>query len=130
MTLLYCDPLFLEHDTGRHPEHAGRLRAIVERLEMSGVADRCARRPCPPVSIERLSRIHGVPYIDRVREFTVAGGGQIEVDTVVSPRSCDAATRAAVAVCDAVEQVVRRDDRRALCVVRPPGHHALADAPM
>jgi len=27
MTLLYTDPLFLEHDTGRHPENADRLRA-------------------------------------------------------------------------------------------------------
>ena len=27
MTLLYTDPLFLKHDTGRHPETADRLRA-------------------------------------------------------------------------------------------------------
>src|SRR5437773_1839090 len=28
MTLLYTDPIFLEHDTGPHPETAERLRAI------------------------------------------------------------------------------------------------------
>ena len=33
MTLLYTDPLFLKHDTGQHPENAGRLRSITARLE-------------------------------------------------------------------------------------------------
>ena len=32
---------------------------------------------------------------------------------------------AAGAVCDAVERVVGSEDRSALCLVRPPGHHAL-----
>src|SRR5690349_6840681 len=100
MTLLYYDPLFLEHNTGRHPEHAGRLRAIIERLDASGVADRCTRLACPPATIDRLVRIHKREHIDSVREFAAAGGGQIEVDTVVSPHSYDAATLAAGAVCN------------------------------
>ena len=37
---------------------------------------------------------------------------------------------AAGAVGDAVERVVRGDDRSALCLVRPPGHHALRDSAM
>ena len=32
MTLLYTDPLFLKHDTGRHPETSDRLRSITARL--------------------------------------------------------------------------------------------------
>jgi acetoin utilization deacetylase AcuC-like enzyme len=130
MTLLYYDNLFLAHDTGRHPEHAGRLRAIIERLDASGLAEQCERRACPRASALRLAAIHDVEYVRDVERFALAGGGQIEVDTVVSPQSYAAATTAAGAVCDAVEQVVRGDDRRALCLVRPPGHHALADAPM
>jgi len=59
-----------------------------------------------------------------VRQFAERGGGAMDVDTVVSWRSYDTALRAAGAVCDAVEQVVRGDDNRALCLVRPPGHHA------
>ena len=35
MTLLYFDELFLEHDTGRHPECAERLVRIVEGMRES-----------------------------------------------------------------------------------------------
>jgi acetoin utilization deacetylase AcuC-like enzyme len=65
-----------------------------------------------------------------VKAFAQRGGGQIEVDTVVSPKSYDVALMAAGAVCDAVTRVVRGHQQRALCLVRPPGHHALADNPM
>ena len=41
MTLLYTDPLFLKHDTGRHPECADRLRAITARLEKAGLDKKC-----------------------------------------------------------------------------------------
>jgi acetoin utilization deacetylase AcuC-like enzyme len=68
--------------------------------------------------------------VQAVHDFAARGGGQFEVDTVVSPRSYDVALLAAGAVCDAVERVVRGEDRTALCLVRPPGHHALAQGAM
>jgi len=44
MTLLYSDPRFLDHDTGRgHPERAERLRQITALLDSSGLATRCVR---------------------------------------------------------------------------------------
>ncbi len=55
--------------------------------------------------------------------------GRIEADTVVSNGSWDAATRAAGAAIDAVNRVVKGEDTRAFCAIRPPGHHALADGP-
>ena len=39
VALLY-DPLFLEHQTGQHPENAGRLRAVTARLQEEGLWDR------------------------------------------------------------------------------------------
>ena len=32
-TGFYTNPIYLEHDTGSHPENANRLRAIQEKLE-------------------------------------------------------------------------------------------------
>jgi acetoin utilization deacetylase AcuC-like enzyme len=68
--------------------------------------------------------------VAEVEAFARKGGGQIEADTVVSPRSYEVALKAAGAVCDAVQRVVQGKDKHALCLVRPPGHHALKDSAM
>lgn len=130
MTLLYSDPAFLEHKTGRHPERPERLMQVVAHLKRTGLDERCQRpiwRPCSP---ERLARVHKLGYASSVEAFARQGGGYIEEDTAVSPASYDVALRAAGAVADAVSRVVAGEDKHALCLVRPPGHHALEDAAM
>jgi acetoin utilization deacetylase AcuC-like enzyme len=130
VTLLYYDPLFLEHDTGKHPERAERLVQIMRHLERTGLDARCQRPNWEPATVEQLATVHTPEYIARLKDYTQGGGGRIEEDTLCSPRSYDAARLAAGAVCDAVRRVVSGGQRQALCLVRPPGHHALRDAPM
>jgi acetoin utilization deacetylase AcuC-like enzyme len=131
MTLLYYNPLFLEHQTGpHHPERPERLVMVMRQLERSGLAARCERPTWERVSSARLARVHRLDYAASVEAFARGGGGRIEEDTVCSPKSNEAALLAAGAVCDAVRRVVPGHDRQALCLVRPPGHHALNDAPM
>lgn len=125
MTLLYQHPRFLRHETGNHPENAGRLRAIAEELTRTGLDDRCGTNPWRPATAEQLGRVHDPDYVERVRHFAATGGGAIEQDTIVSPESYDAAVLAAGAACDAVDRVMGGEDRTALCLHRPPGHHAL-----
>ena len=126
MTLLYEHPLFLEHDTGDHPENAHRLISVVKRLQESGLADRCLKPDWQPVSRERLLRVHAPAYVEMLKEFCANGGGFLDPDTIASKHSFEAALLAAGAACDATARVMGREDATALCVVRPPGHHALA----
>jgi acetoin utilization deacetylase AcuC-like enzyme len=130
MTLLYQNDRFLEHDTGDHPECSERLRRTVDWLEGTELARICTRPSWPPIGVESLSQTHSSEHIRAVREFAESGGGRIESDTVVSPMSYDVALLAAGAVADAVDRVIRGEDRRALCLVRPPGHHAVPHRPM
>jgi acetoin utilization deacetylase AcuC-like enzyme len=130
MTLLYSSPVFLEHDTGRHPECAARLRAISRRLDETGLAAQCQAMEWRAATVEELCLVHGSDYPEMIEVRSSGGGGRIEADTVVSERSYEAATLAAGAVVDAVRRVVAGPDRTALCLVRPPGHHALPDRPM
>ncbi len=130
MPLLYTSSTFLEHQTGGHPERPERLLAITRQLERTGLARQCACPAWKPISAERLARVHEPGYVARLRQFCVAGGGRIEEDTVCSSRSYDAALLAAGAACDAVERVLAGPEKQALCLVRPPGHHALHDAAM
>ena len=128
--LLYSDPLFLQHETGRHPETADRLRNVTRHLGENGLDQRC--RSCPPVPADLavLTRIHDAAYVEEVSDFAASHGGYIEADTVVSPRSYQVATNAAGSACDAVHRVLQGEDRQALCLVRPPGHHAVRRSAM
>ena len=66
----------------------------------------------------------------QLEQFAAAGGGYLDSDTFCSQRSYDVARLAAGAVADAVGRVLAGEDRRAFCLIRPPGHHALADQAM
>jgi acetoin utilization deacetylase AcuC-like enzyme len=77
-----------------------------------------------------LELVHEPGYIDRVFALAARGGGHLDPDTVVSPASAEVAQLAAGAACDAVDRVLRGEARTALCILRPPGHHALAERAM
>jgi acetoin utilization deacetylase AcuC-like enzyme len=97
---------------------------IDEHLERCGLIVQCARSQWQPATIEQLERVHDPHYVEHIQGYAAAGGGRIEVDTVVSERSFEVARLAAGAGCDAVRRVITAEDTTALCLVRPPGHHA------
>ena len=130
MTLLYNEPCFLQHETGEHPENADRIRRIPARLEQAGLDKLCSRPTWDRVARQRLTAIHSPGYVDEVWTLAKSGGGELDADTIVSPCSYDVALLAAGCVCDATERILRGDDVRALCLVRPPGHHAMVNRGM
>ena len=124
MTLLYSDRIFLEHDTGNHPECPERLQTTLAHLAKTEIDQQCTQPVWELAASEQLSRVHPDAYVQAIKQFAERGGGKIEADTIVSPLSHHVALQASGAVCHAVESVVRGDDQTALCLVRPPGHHA------
>jgi acetoin utilization deacetylase AcuC-like enzyme len=113
----------LGHDTGDHPEHPTRITAIEHELagrdwlgwevRESGAAAR-----------ELIETVHPAGYVDAIEEFCAAGGGNIDVDTVVSPKSFDAALHAVGGAAELVDALVERRAPAAASLHRPPGHHA------
>jgi acetoin utilization deacetylase AcuC-like enzyme len=125
MTLLFSDPIFLKHDPGRHhPERIDRLRSINARLEKLGLIAQCQRGAFSPLPEADLANVHEPEVLGHIREAIAAGGGHVDSDTVAMPDSLAVALAAAGAACAAVDAVVGGTDRNALCLVRPPGHHA------
>jgi acetoin utilization deacetylase AcuC-like enzyme len=124
MTLLYSDPLFLRHETGRHVEVPGRLLSITKSLEQSGLAAQCRPMRYVPLTAEQAARVHERALVERARQVCHAGGGYLDADTVVCPESFEVALAAAGACVSAVDAVLKGEDQTALCLVRPPGHHA------
>jgi acetoin utilization deacetylase AcuC-like enzyme len=130
MTLLYSDDFFLKHETGLHPETANRLRSIRERLDKTKLSKRCASAVYRPLSEETVAAIHAPVQVVRVKQLAEHGGGRVDADTVVSPESFRVALAAAGACVAAVDAVLEGRQSNALCLVRPPGHHATASRSM
>ncbi len=124
MTLLFTDPLFTRHETGTHPERPLRLIRVWARLEQAGLTAQCRRGAFEPAPLDALGQVHDPAVADRARMVADGGGGFLDADTVVSPESFRVALSATGACLAAVDQVLTGDDRRALCLIRPPGHHA------
>jgi acetoin utilization deacetylase AcuC-like enzyme len=125
MTLLYTDPFFQKHDTGkRHPETAERLRVVVEHLDKAGLPKKCAAGTFKPLTPGDVAKIHSAKQIQSVKQLAEHGGGHVDGDTPVCDESFQVALAAAGACTAAVDAVVKGPESTALCLVRPPGHHA------
>ena len=114
--------LFRQHDPGPHPERPARIDAVMQAV-------RTAQAPVEeagPAAQADLERVHPPGFLAAIRELCEAGGGAIDLDTVVSERSYDAAVVASGAATAAVDAVLAGDLEAAFCLGRPPGHHAEA----
>ncbi|NMG19252.1 histone deacetylase [Brasilonema bromeliae] len=133
LPVIYSDE-FLDHETGSfHPEKPERLTAIATALKQAEFAPHIEwRLPTLPEKrpiISVLEQAHTRRYIKKVQEIAVAGGGYLDGDTPVSPRSYDVALLAVSAWLDGVD-VVLETGEPAFVLARPPGHHAESDAGM
>jgi acetoin utilization deacetylase AcuC-like enzyme len=126
-TLLITSNDYLAHDMGAgHPEQPARLQAILERLEARtwpGV-----RRQAPaPAPLPALEANHEAGYLGAIRRFSESGQSHaVTPDTSVGPGTWDCAVLAAGGVLQAVDAVFDGEADNALCLHRPPGHHAEA----
>ncbi len=114
----------LNHDTGRHPERADRLRAIHRGLELSGITRQSPLITPDLANVDQVCRIHSVGYIASVERQVRNGGGYLDADTIVSPGSFQAALRSAGGAIAAMRSVVNGTSQYAFALGRPPGHHA------
>jgi acetoin utilization deacetylase AcuC-like enzyme len=107
--------LALLHSPGRHhhaenPERLGRLLD-----SFSGFV------PGSPATREQIERVHGGEYVESVQ--AIDAEVWLDGDTYAGPTTWEAALLAAGCAIRALEE-------EAFALVRPPGHHALADRAM
>jgi acetoin utilization deacetylase AcuC-like enzyme len=134
LTVIYS-PEFLDHQTGEyHPENPERLTAIVNALKSAAFVDKITwLTPTSPSDkpslMDTLLKAHDSAYINKVKEIAASGGGYLDSDTPVSPRSYDVALLAVSAWLDGVDTVLTSGNP-AFVMARPPGHHAESNAGM
>jgi acetoin utilization deacetylase AcuC-like enzyme len=128
LPVIYSDQ-FLLHETGYfHPEKPERLTAILTALKAAPWTNQLDWRH--PTLVEQrsvmpmLQKVHSELYIEGVRRLANRGGGYLDADTPISPRSFEVAQLAVSAWMDGVD-VVLQSGQPAFVLARPPGHHAL-----
>jgi acetoin utilization deacetylase AcuC-like enzyme len=122
---LFTDRRMIDHRVPTpHPERPERLQAVLRQLERAGYHNTCPSFPVHEATLEELARVHTPDYLAEVLHLDSEGGGMLDPDTWVLPGSIQAARLAAGGAIDAVSYVLAASGRRALCLVRPPGHHA------
>ncbi len=115
----------------RHPERPDRLRTVYASLAANGLTERLDHRAAPAADATDLALAHQAPLLARLDALQPSSGlAFVGGHTFMNRHSLHAAALAAGAVMDAVSQVLNGPDQRAFCAVRPPGHHAEANATM
>ncbi len=127
---LVYDPVYLKHDTGQHVENARRLEAVISHLEQTQLKQQLTLIKPRAASAEEISLVHHNQYISHIRDVAQRGGGWLDVDTVMSPDSYQAAIYAAGGAIRASEAVMNGEVGSAFALVRPPGHHATSQRAM
>lgn len=124
MTTLYVThPRYIEHTLPGHPEHAGRIEAVWEGLETTGLAARMTQQPATEVTDELLRSVHQPAHLDLLAR-TSGQRMYLDSDTYLGPTSYEIARLSAGGAVDVVRAVMSSGAANGLAVTRPPGHHA------
>ena len=113
----------IRHDTGAHPERAARMVAIDRELSARDWLG-FERVTSPAINRALLETVHPEAYVASIERLCAAGGGNLDLDTVVSPDSFEAALHAAGGAVRMVDLLLDGAVPYAFSAHRPPGHHA------
>ncbi|KAJ7299256.1 hypothetical protein O6H91_Y266500 [Diphasiastrum complanatum] len=121
-----------------HPEKPARLTSIVECLNSSGALQRCVRVEAREATDEELASVHTHKHIAIMRAVSSRSYGR-EGRAALARRyssiyfnegSTESALLAAGSTIELSINVAENKFQAGAAVVRPPGHHAEADAAM
>ena len=129
-TGLEFDQIFLKHNQTGHPENAKRLESILAGLKDSGLFQKLKQIKSRQAEIGEISYGHNEDYIEYVKRFCEKDGGYLDPDTYTNKYSFDAASTGVGSSIDLTIAVIKGDLKNGFALLRPPGHHALANRSM
>ena len=113
-----------------HAENPDTKRRLKNLLDASGLTEQLVALPPRPATADELCRVHGLAYVERIRELSAGRGGDAGSEAPFGNGSFEIAALAAGGTIAAVDAVLDGRVDNAYALVRPPGHHALPDLGM
>ncbi|EAQ04915.1 deacetylase / probable acetylpolyamine aminohydrolase [Pseudooceanicola batsensis HTCC2597] len=108
------------------PETKRRLRNL---MDVTGLSRDLVMTSAEPAGREDMMRIHPESYLDRFKEMSDAGGGELGLRTPFGKDGYEIAALSAGLARQALLDVMRGRVQNAYSLSRPPGHHCLPDWP-
>lgn len=121
------DDRYLLHQTGlAHPERPGRLKAVYRMLDKDFPEGLMLVKP-ELATLEHLELVHTPDYIRKLLKTAERELTNLAPDTPAGSRSYISAWLAVGGCIKALQVLLSGRCDACLALVRPPGHHALAD---
>jgi acetoin utilization deacetylase AcuC-like enzyme len=121
------DDRYLLHKPGHtHPEHPNRLKTVYRMLDADFDGDLVQIEP-EPATLEQLELVHTPAYVKRVLKTADHRYTSLAPDTPASGETYLASWLAVGGCLKALDGLMEGSADVSLCLVRPPGHHALRD---
>ncbi len=121
---LVLDNIFKKHRIPLHPESPYRLKWIESYLKEQNLFSLAKFILPSKASPDDLLMVHDSKYIDLLQNEINEGYHFFDADTGMSKDSFETLLFCAGSIMSAVDNVIREDLSRVLCLVRPPGNHA------
>ncbi|WP_457650519.1 class II histone deacetylase [Profundibacter sp.] len=114
---------------GGLPETPESKRRLKNLLDVTGIIHELDARSAPAATDQDLARVHPQSYLDKFREMSQNGGGEIGLRAPFAQDGYDIAALSAGLAKGALQAVLKGDMQNAYSLSRPPGHHCLPDFP-
>src|SRR5438445_300579 len=99
-----------------HPERPQRFEAVLEALRRPELASFIEWVEAAPATREAIERVHPAAYIDLLEAMDARGGGGLDADTFLGPRSWESVLASAGVALAAVAQGMRSGDGTAFAI--------------
>ena len=118
----------LKDNGSKHPENKERLQVILKSIQDINSIN-IEIKDAPFANTKEISVVHPIEHINKIFSL-IPNLGLIGVekepyaDTFLCPNSKNSILRSCGAGIAAADSLIRNNEKRIFCAVRPPGHHA------